>query len=292
MCFFGFIMGFESEEADYPLKIKLPKKVVSYFRERNNFTESLPSYHDLRCKKRDYSGDISRAFGSDNLFFGSMKISENDSGHTRPLRIYGLNNGRFFYAKKPSYERIFGLAFFNFFSCSEQCYRFNNSVFIEEGIKGEHLSLENVDRLIDLPNFNQSLVTLNVFDTLFPIFNDINVYSSSMNGLDNFVVSDKGDCIPIDFHTAFIPGICESKGVLVDKVRRIGVNISNDLEKEVELFEANRILKRIHERFDEFSCLVGLADSVKYITCLLKFSGYNSVRDFFDRRIRILEKIV
>lgn len=277
------------QEMEYPTSIKLPSRVVTYMGASGHFDRSLPSYDAVRSNSKHYLEKILSSFGLGNP--DSVDVEEVVFGHTKPLRLKISTGGieRRIYVKRPSHERVLGLTFYDYLSeYGTTGYKFNSQVFIESEINGEHISSANVHRLAKLPNFEQSLIKLNVLDKLLCIFNDLRLGERFTKGLDNIVVSSDGTCVPVDFHTAFMPGVFDSNGILIEKVREIGLKVPSDTERRVSSTEIDRIVSKINQDSKGFWEIVEVADSIPEFRNLLSFSGYVSTKDFFNRRLDIL----
>ena len=302
-------------------KRDIPEKVITYFQQRGKFVKSLPSYEQverrnpiipeeikdperlgmfledtypvinktLEAKEKadNYAREVIAKF-TRNKCKGISKISRTYmlTGYTRPIRATCLIDKETkvsIYVKKPSIERIFGMALYNLLSGNlEQDYIFNGYAFVESEIPGVHPSDINKKHILSRPNLAESLVRLAVLDEFLSI-NDLERRGGENKLFVNILVQYDGNVAAFDFNTILQPEADNKTSPLLQAFREYGLNIPANLEKAVRIDEARKINARIYGNHKTFKNIIDLADSIPYMRRRVQEKGYKSIENYFKR---------
>lgn len=307
-------------------RIDLPEPVIVYFQKRGMYIKSLPSYEQIegrdpmipdskrnpdnpnyflvetcpvenaseeaRLKAENHATELLSTF-TRNPIRSFSKISRTYmlNGLTKPIRVSGVLDTKVkntIYVKKPSIERIFGIALYNLLAgLAPQDYIFNNYSFIERGIEGEHVCPETLKQAVKRKNFLESLVRLSTLDEFLSI-TDLDKDIGPKGCFDNFLVQYDGTCIAFDFNTIFEPGFDTTNRSLLNKLKGLGVAIPPKLEQDTRADEARKIIARLNRHSSIFEGLISLIDKVPYMKERFKESGFKSAEAFFKDKARYI----
>lgn len=241
-----------------------------------------------------------------HLFFGapSSHISEPVreymlTGGTKPIRVSthlrenGTKFGKRVYVKLPSVERIIGLSLYNLISDKPPIdFLFSEYVFVEDSVPGRHIDKDNIQYFQRLPNLPYSLVRLAVQDKFLGLHDlDRTVdLPGKKNSLVNLLVQSEGEVVAFDVDCAFTTAEVEYS--LVDKARKQGIIISEELEKRVAQQEARRIMHTINVASPKpYRKFISLIDKIDSLKTQFKEIGFKSAREYFTEREKWLKSL-
>lgn len=219
------------------------------------------------------------------------------TGGTKPIRVSthiiqdGIKAGRRVYVKLPSIERVIGLSLYNLISNKPPIdFLFSEYVFVEDSVPGRHMDKGSMKYFQRLPKLPESLVRLAVQDKFIGI-NDLDRtidLPDKENSLVNLLVQSDGEVVAFDVDCAFTKQ--ETDYDLVEKARDDGVEIPKEMERRVSKDEARKIKHIIdttsYKRFNEF---IALMDKITSLREQFRSIGFNNARAYFLEREKWLK---